>query len=194
MPVRDFPTVDVEYVTVRLDVTQGCLANPYTPPGDIRVVRYIAGTEPRKVCEEPSEYQLLTVPSVIGLPQAEAASLLRASGFNVAVETVRSDQPAGTVTAQDPAAGERALQTSTVTITVSEGPRLVPVPAVIGRPEGAARAELQRAGFQVVTIVEAACDPDAPDCDHRPGVVWWQSPAGGEAARPGSTVTIRVNP
>ena len=194
MPVRDFPTVDVEYVTVRLDITQGCLANPYTPPGNIQVVRYIAGTEPTRVCKEPSEYQLLTVPSVIGLPEAEAASLLRASGFNVAVETARSDQPPGTVIAQDPAAGEQALQTSTVTITVSEGPRLVPVPDVIGRPEGAARAELERAGFQVVAIVEAACDPEAPDCDHRPGVVWWQSPAGGEQARPGSTVTIRVNP
>ena len=194
MPVRDFPTVEVDYVTVRLDITQGCLANPYTPPGNIRVVRYIAGTEPRKVCKEPSEYQLLTVPSVIGLPEGEAASLLRASGFNVAVETARSGQPSGTVIAQDPAAGEQALQTSTVTITVSEGPRLIPVPDVIGRPEGAARAELERAGFRVVVIVEAACDPEAPGCDHRRGVVWWQSPSGGEQARPGSTVTIRVDP
>ncbi|HXF36573.1 MAG TPA: transglycosylase domain-containing protein [Actinomycetota bacterium] len=194
IPERDFPRAEVRYVTVRVDITQGCLANPYTPPGNIRTVSYIAGTEPRKVCKEPSEYQYLTVPSVVGLSQEEASRVLRGAGFAVRVETARSDQPPGTVIGQDPSGGERALQTSTVTITVAEAPRMVVVPAVVGRPEGAASATLRRAGFLVTVVVEPECDPGAEGCDYRPGVVWAQDPRGGSRAPRGSRVTIRVNP
>ncbi len=122
LPVRDFPEPEggVRYVTVRIDVTQGCLANPYTPPANIRTVRFIAGTEPTEVCTEPSTYQYLTVPSVVGMPWEEAERALEAAGFHVAVEPVLADATPGTVVAQDPAAGSRALQTSTVTISVVE--------------------------------------------------------------------------
>ena len=48
----------VEYVTLRVDVTQGCLANPYTPPRDIDVLQYVAGAEPTlEVCTQPTSYQ-----------------------------------------------------------------------------------------------------------------------------------------
>lgn len=200
MPVRDFPEPPggVEYVTVRIDITQGCVANPYTPPANIRTMRFIEGTEPTEVCTEPTSYQYLTVPSVIGMTEEEAASALRAAGFDVAVELVSSDQPAGTVVAQDPAPGERALQTSTVTISVAEAtsptPRIATVPNVLGSPEGAASAALRKEGFRVAVSYQQECDPNAPDCDYRAGIVWAQSPAGGTRAETGSTVTIVVNP
>ncbi|GBC86878.1 Penicillin-binding protein 2D [bacterium HR12] len=200
MPVRDFPEPEggVRYVTVRIDVTQGCLANPYTPPANIRTVRFIAGTEPTEVCTEPSTYQRLTVPSVIGMDREEAVSALRAAGFDVAVELVLADAPPGTVVAQDPAPGERALQTSTVTISVAEAPSPSPrsgtVPDVIGRTEGAATAALRNAGFRVAVSYQEECDPDAEGCDYRRGIVWAQSPAAGRRAEIGSTVTIVVNP
>ena len=201
VPVRDFPepTGAVGYVTVKIDITQGCVANPFTPPGNIRSMQFIAGTEPTTVCREPTSYQFLTVPSVVGMRQPEAVGMLRSSGFNVAVELVSwSDQPPGTVVGQDPDGGESAQQTSTVTISVTEAPspepELVPVPDVVGLPRGAAVAQLQSAGFRVEVSYTPKCDVTDPTCQYRPAVVWAQSPAGGEDAEAGSRVTIVVNP
>ncbi len=200
MPIRDFPSPSggVEYVSVKMDVTQGCVANPFTPPSNTQTLQFIAGTEPTKVCKEPTSYQYLTVPSVIGMKQADAVSTLRSAGFNVAVEQVPSDQPTGTVVAQDPDAGAQAQQTSTVTISVAEAaspsPVLATVPDVIGATQGSASAQLRNAGFRVTISYQQVCDPQDPDCDYRTGVVWAQSPGGGSKAEVGSTVTIVVNP
>ncbi len=200
MPIRDFPQPSggVDYVTVKIDVTQGCVANQFTPPGNIQTLQFIAGTEPTKICREPTAYQYLMVPSVIGMKQNEAVSVLRGAGFNVAVELVPSDQPSGTVVAQEPDAGTQAQQTSTVTISVAEEasptPELASVPDVIGASPDPATAQLHDAGFRVAVAYEEACDPSDPDCDYGPGVVWAQSPGGGSIAEVGSTVTIVVNP
>ena len=202
MPVRDFPTAPaVEYVTLRVDVTQGCLANPFTPPADVKSFQYIAGTEPAmKVCKEPSSYQTLTVPSVVGLLRQAAITTLHNAGFNVSIAFEPSpDQPEGTVISQDPSGGAQLLQTATVTITVVKGspspsPSLAAVPDVVGLTRGAASATLDGAGFIVSVVLEQKCDPADPTCDYRKGVVWSQSPGGGRQLEVGSTVTIVVNP
>jgi penicillin-binding protein 1A len=195
MPVRDFLVApEVDYVTLRVDVTQGCLANPFTPPGDVDAFQYVTGTEPSlEVCTEPSSYQELTVPSVIGLTRQAATSTLQSAGFNVAVEYADSDEPEDTVIDQSPGGGSRLVQTGTVTITVSEGaPDLVDVPTVVGMGEAEATAVLQGAGFAVSVVRRPECDPFDPGCTYRPGVVWAQEPAG--RAEPGATVRITVNP
>jgi penicillin-binding protein 1A len=122
MPVRDFPSPNVTYVTVRVDVTQDpyCLPNPYTPPGNIKSLQFIEGTQPTKTCRTPTSAQLVTVPSVIGLAQATAESRLRGAGFYVVVKVAASTQPPGTVISQSPSAGTQAYQSSTVTITVAK--------------------------------------------------------------------------
>ncbi len=93
-PVKEFGTApNVDVVTLRVDVTQGCLANPYTPPGDIDVLQFPAGAEPTlEVCTEPSSYQLLVVPSVIGMERQAAISALHNAGFTVAMVLASSDQ------------------------------------------------------------------------------------------------------
>ncbi|HEX9123936.1 MAG TPA: transglycosylase domain-containing protein [Actinomycetota bacterium] len=200
LPERPFPSSDVTYVTVRVDVTQGCLANPYTPPGNVQTIQYIAGTEPHKICKEPSSYQYLTVPSVIGLKESQAAAELQAAGFNVRTQYQPSDQAPGTVIAQNPAAGEQAQQTSTVTITVAQkaspspSPQSAAVPDVVGMSQGQAIAALQGAGFQVAVVKDQQCSPSDPSCDYQKGVVWSQDPAGGTQAPVGATVTVIVNP
>ncbi len=199
MPARPFPSSDVTYVTVRVDVTQGCLANPYTPPGNIQTIQYIVGTEPHKVCKEPSSYQYLTVPSVVGLREAQATAALEAAGFNVRAVSQPSEQPAGTVIAQSPGAGEQAQQTSTVTITVAEASSPSPVaeihvPDVVGMTQGQATATLTHAGLRVSVVKDQACSPSDPGCDYAKGVVWSQDPPSGTRAPEGSTVTIVVNP
>jgi penicillin-binding protein 1A len=203
MPAKEFGQApNVDYVTLRVDVTQGCLANPFTPPQDVEVFHYLSGAEPTlEVCTEPHSYQLLVVPSVIGMDREPAIATLHSAGFTVAIVLAHSDQPQGTVIAQDPAGGSRLIQTGTVTITVTKGkpapppePDLVTVPEVVGRTEGAATSELTHAGFDVSVSYAQECDPEDPACDYRPGVVWSQSPNGGSSAEEGSTVTIYVNP
>ncbi len=122
LPERDFPTPDVGYLSVAVDVTQSpyCLPNAYTLPQHIDSLQFIQGTEPTEVCTTPTKVQAVPVPSVIGLDQVTAEIALEEAGFYVEVRIESSTQPAGTVIYQSPSAGTDAQQTSTVTITVSE--------------------------------------------------------------------------
>jgi penicillin-binding protein 1A len=123
LPVERFPKPVVRYVTVRIDTSQNCQANQYTPPDLIAEVRFIEGTQP-PVCRTPTTYQPLDVPSVIGLDESAAASTLASAGFQSVAVPRASPQTPGTVVGQDPIAGMQALQASTVTLFVA-----VPLPA-----------------------------------------------------------------
>ncbi|HET6712147.1 MAG TPA: transglycosylase domain-containing protein [Actinomycetota bacterium] len=131
LPEREFPTPEVGYLSVSVDVSQSpyCLPNAYTLPQNIDTLQFIEGTEPTEVCTSPTRVQSVPVPSVIGLDQASAALALEDAGFYVAVRVEPSTQPAGTVIYQSPSAGTSANQTSTVTITVSEVAETSEVPA-----------------------------------------------------------------
>ena len=61
------------------------------------------------------------VPSVVGLSQADATAQVKAAGLVVNVVPVPSDQPAGTVVAQNPVGGQ-ANRGSNVRLNVSSGP------------------------------------------------------------------------
>jgi membrane peptidoglycan carboxypeptidase len=119
LPRERFPTSKVRYVRVRVDITQNCLPNRYTLPRNIQAVEFITGTQPTRQCEEPTSARTVDVPSTIGLYESAARDLLELSGFFTEVRYVRSNQPQGTVIAQDPPGGLRAQQTSAIEITVS---------------------------------------------------------------------------
>jgi penicillin-binding protein 1A len=122
LPVREFPTPDVGYTSMAVDVTQTpyCLPNAYTLPQNISTLEFIVGTEPVKACKTPSSVQSVPIPSVIGMAQATAEAALRDTGFYVEVRVEPSTQPPGIVIYQSPSAGTSAQQTSTVQITVSK--------------------------------------------------------------------------
>jgi penicillin-binding protein 1A len=122
MPKKEFPTPHVSYVNVEVDVTQDplCMPNQFTLPQNIDTLPFIEGTEPTKVCKEPSSAQQVSVPSVIGMSQSGAKQLLERAGFYVELRLAVSTQPVGTVIGQSPQAGTSAYQTSTVRITVSK--------------------------------------------------------------------------
>jgi penicillin-binding protein 1A len=197
LPVKAFPTSDIQYVTISIDITQGCLANQYTPPQDIHAEQYVVGTEPHlKVCKEPTSYQMLAVPSVVGLRQEQAVAALQRAGFTVKLRyDPGSTQRPGFVIGQDPSGGEHAQQTSTVTITISgtDG-TTTGVPDVVGMTVDRATTTLANAGFEVSVTKDRQCDPAAASCDNRKGVVWSQSPAAGTDAPTGTTVVVSVNP
>ena len=60
-----------------------------------------------------------------------------------------SQQPNGTVTGQQPAAGATVQPGETITVTVSTGPQTVNVPSPIGMSVAAATQTLEQAGFRV---------------------------------------------
>ncbi|HUH15918.1 MAG TPA: PASTA domain-containing protein [Gaiellaceae bacterium] len=64
----------------------------------------------------------VSVPDVVGSPEEQATAALRAAGFEVNVANVPSDEPVGTVVAQDPAGGVEADEGSTVRVNVAEEP------------------------------------------------------------------------
>jgi membrane peptidoglycan carboxypeptidase len=119
-----FPTPEVSYVSVAVDVTQlpACLPNSFTLPQNIDILSFIQGTEPTATCTSPTSLQEVVVPSVVGFAQAEAMGTLEQAGFFAQIEVEPSTQPPGTVIAQTPAAGTTEFQTSTVTITVAMAP------------------------------------------------------------------------
>jgi len=90
-----------------------------------------------------------------------------------------------TVTGQSPASGITVVEGTQVRINVSQGPKPVSVPNVVGLPYDQAASELQRAGFNVSRIDE--------DSDQAAGIVTRQTPSGGSEGSKGSTVTVTVS-
>ncbi len=128
----------------------------------------------------------ILVPTVIGQDQAPATATLEDAGFEVAVKSEPNDAPKGTVLEQDPRAGERADEGSTVTISVSGGLGTIVVPSVAGDRASEARKTLKDTGFRVK-------ERERPSSALRAGlVIDTQPPAGTELAR-GRTVTLLVS-
>lgn len=125
------------------------------------------------------------VPRVTGTPLDQARSTLEGLGLKVetAPEEVNSPSPAGTVANQSIGAGSQAAAGDTITLTVSKGPRQIPVPNVTGQEADAARATLEGLGFKVKV--------DKPFLSFSNTVDSQSVPAGQNAAE-GSTITIRT--
>jgi eukaryotic-like serine/threonine-protein kinase len=126
------------------------------------------------------------VPEVEGLTSASARKRLDRAGLDAASRTVASGSvEKGKVISSDPEQGATVDKGSTVTLTVSSGPKQVDVPDVTGRSFDAAQSQLQDAGFEVQRADQESTSQD-------PGTVLSQNPAGGSQAAKGATVTLTV--
>jgi serine/threonine-protein kinase len=125
----------------------------------------------------------IAVPDLTGKTQQDATSILTGLGFKVAATSVFSDTvPQGTVISNSPNSGT-APKGSTVTLTVSKGPDVVPVPDVTNKKPDEATKILKAAGFKV----------DRQDAPFGPGHrVYATDPGPGTKVKRGSTVTIYV--
>jgi serine/threonine-protein kinase len=130
--------------------------------------------------------QPVSVPSVVNEPLAQATSELQALGFNVSPRFVDNDQPANTVIAQSPDSGQSAGKGSTVSLTVSNGPKTSPVPDVTSYDLGLAQQTLQASGFKSHITYQPVTDPS------QDGVVLAQSPVGGTQAPQKTKVELTV--
>jgi serine/threonine-protein kinase len=129
---------------------------------------------------------LVTVPNVVGRPFEQASSELQGLGFKVAREDQDSDEPSGTVIGQDPDADSPARKGSTVTLTVSKGPKTRAVPNVEGLDRDSAVAAIEDQGFKVNVVEQETEDESLVN------TVLSQDPEPDTQAKPGSTVTIVV--
>lgn len=148
---------------------------------------------------EPAE-----VPDVTGTSSSEATATLRDAGFDVSIVGVPSQEPAGTVVAQDPAAGEQAPKGSSVRLNVAQGgtgatttattttttttttqPQTTSVPDAAGKELADAAREFARAGLKVAVAY-------VPN-EEQPGRVVAQARPAGTEARRGDTVQLNVS-
>ena len=127
------------------------------------------------------------VPNVVGMTEREARDELDAVGLRTEVEDRRSRRPIGEVIEQAPEADAVAREGDTVTITVSGGPRQVPVPDLVGQTEDQAQSTLEDAGLQLGEVTEEQSD------DVEEGLVISQNPEAGQEVNARSRVDIVVS-
>lgn len=149
---------------------QESIYNRYHNGTALQDVRYYVARDMQRAANDifggerfPSPDQSLTrqvlrdLPDVVGMTMEEATKTLEAAGFSVAEGApVDSDQPEGTVAAQDPAAGKVAGG-ATVTLSPSNGQGAT-VPNVVGMPVDEAVDAIRGAGFNA--SVHGSCSPD----------------------------------
>ncbi len=126
-----------------------------------------------------------TVPQVLGLRRGGVQARAVRANLKARFERRYSSRRAGMAIAQRPGAGERAGKDSDLRVTLSAGPRPVPVPLVTGQDVAAARAALKER--KLLARVTEVSSPGSVA-----GTVVQQSPAPPATAAPGSTVVLGV--
>ncbi len=132
--------------------------------------------------------QRVEVPEVVGLTEADARSLLGDAGFrDIRPEPVFDpDAEAGEVVAQNPAAGDEAPLSATITLQISQGAEERPVPELAGRTATEAEGILAQQGFEVAQALENSTI--VPQ-----GTVIRTNPSVGTVLEVGETVTLVVS-
>jgi beta-lactam-binding protein with PASTA domain len=174
--IRELTNRELEWTVVEVNSNRpGGIVTAQDPrPGTVLVagssVRINVSKGPRPVA----------VPSVVGQSYDVAAAQLQAAEFTVGRVDVESSQPAGQVVAQDPPGNSTASRGSSVTLSVSKGPKTQAVPDVSLQPLADARATLRAAGFKV-SVLREETDDESLD-----GIVLFQDPPGDSQADPKS--------
>ncbi|MEN8584279.1 PASTA domain-containing protein [Burkholderia sp. RS01] len=129
-----------------------------------------------------------TVPAVANRTVAEAQALLRSAGFQSSTQDVFDDDVrAGLVVGSEPTAGTEIRKFQPVSLFVSKGPQLFPLPQLAGKTLDAAKSELNRAEMALGKITEKFDEQAAA------GTVLGQTPASGTAVKHGTPVALTVS-
>ncbi len=128
------------------------------------------------------------VPDITGLTESKAVERLEDNELKAGdISYEASDSVSkGMVIRQDPAAGEKVEENSSVSFTVSSGSESVEVPNVIYMSLSEAKSALSSAGLEVGTVSEDYSEESDKD------VVISQSTKGGSKIRKGSKVDIVI--
>jgi len=127
-----------------------------------------------------------TIPGTAGVAEEDAVATLEDAGFVAQLKRIASEEvEAGLVIHSEPSGGTVATRGSTVTLTVSKGPKPVTVPVLVGSQRGVAVQQIRARGLV----------PEVSERENRApmGEVIQQSPSAGTTLSPGSTVSIVVS-
>lgn len=131
----------------------------------------------------------VSIPSLKGLSESEAVSMLESAELVASVSEAYSDSndDKGKVIKQSPSAGEKVAKGSTVNITISLGAKdeYVDVPNVLGLSKSAAIKAIKNKGLSVDSSTENSDTVEK-------GKVISQTPNGGSLKK-GDTVTIIIS-
>jgi serine/threonine protein kinase/beta-lactam-binding protein with PASTA domain len=128
-----------------------------------------------------------SMPGVVHQPKPAALARLDKDGLHAdVVEAYDATVPAGQVIGTSPDPAKHVLRGGTVKVTVSKGPRPIPVPDQTGQTQDAATVQLQAKGFQVKVAPDKAFSETVPV-----GSVTAIVPAG--SAQPGSVITLTIS-
>ena len=160
-----------------------------SPPAGVRRRIYSRG-RPCTVtltvsCASPS----YTLADLVGASQRDALLALRNHGIGYTLAEAYSDTvPAGTVLSQSPAPGTTLTEADRVTLTISQGPLVIPsaVPSLVGLSEREAVSRLLSAGLAVGEV--SYLPSDRPS-----GTVLSQSVSASSLVKPGSAVSFTVS-
>jgi len=166
------------------EISSGQPADTVTASDPKAGTQVVSGTKVRiNVSKGPTP---IAVPGVVGETIGQATATLNQAGFKVTPTYVDSDQPQNQVINQSPGQNASAAKGSTVSLTVSNGPKTVAVPDVRTLDAGSAASTLQNQGFRVRFTYTSVTDPNQDQ------IVLDQNPEGGQQAKPGSVVTLNV--
>jgi beta-lactam-binding protein with PASTA domain len=196
--VVGFSQADAEAAIVAIGLNVGTVTTAYSdtvPAGEAISQDPVAGTAVPSgsavdLVVSLGPLEMLDVPDVVGISQADAEAAIAAAGLSVGtVSTAYSDTvPAGEIISQNPVAGTSVPIGSAVDLVVSLGPlEMVDVPDVVGFPEAGAEAAIVAAGLTVGTKTTAQSDT-VPE-----GEVISQDPVAGTAVPSGSAVDLVVS-
>ena len=134
----------------------------------------------------PQDQPKVAVPSVVDLPVDTASAKIRAAGLVPEPTDVPSTKEVGVVVDQSPGADDMVARGSTVTLSVSAGPKTVELPDLKGFTQDEAAASLADLGLKVGTIKQV----DNTGLDK--GKVFTTTPAAGETVPVDSAVGLNV--
>jgi beta-lactam-binding protein with PASTA domain len=116
----------------------------------------------------------IPIPDVVGLQTALASEILEAAGFEIGrVDSIAALSDLGSIVVTRPGAGVARAPGTPITIVVSQGPAVIPVPSVVGLTHREAWDRLAEAGLKVGRVMTRPTD------SVQQGLVVEQRPAAG---------------
>lgn len=165
----------------------------YTPPiprptvasGPTSTSTVVVPTVPPAVFESPPEK--VRVPDLVGLEQEEARRLLAVIGLRLKVVEERYDEnlPSLSVISQTVPAGQWIHRDETVGVVISQGPKPVAVPNLVGQ-----RIRTAELRLNLIGLVAKKWEEWSPEAV---GTVLEQDPAPGSLVPQGTVVALRVS-
>lgn len=137
---------------------------------------------------KPKPPENIKVPQIIGMNKDDAERKLKDLGLNMTImDTIKSDEPEGTVISANPDVNTEVKRNSTVTVVISGGAPMIKAPELEKLDINAAKQILKVANLELGEVTYEYSDDIAKD------VVIRQSPSAGKEVKKDSKIDLVVS-